>query len=160
MRSYSAVPFEVPYGTTEGQTKGDVAFESVLKDDAEALLSYIEEHLYADGEYRDYKHGTSLTLLGLCIMRCATHCMRVLLLHLGADADAVCLTYGVQFLRSAIPMTMTGRKFSKTMQATRETLAMCDLRRAQLRATQWCIANMPAEWRDLAEGILIRLRHA
>lgn len=134
------------------------AYENVCEDDAEALL--LTPSVDLDHVYSDYQHGTALTLLGVCIMRCATHCMRVLLLHLGADADAVCLKYGVQFLRSAIPMTMTGRKFSKTMQATRETLAMCDLRRAQLRATQWCIANMPAEWRDLAEGILIRLRHA
>lgn len=134
------------------------AMECVCKDDAEALLMCREVNVYY--EYRDMRQGTVVTLLGLSIMRRATKCMRVLLMEYGVNTEDVCLKFGVQFLRTAVPLTMTGRKFAKTHKLTRDVLAMCDLRRAQLSAMQWVLVNIPACWRDLSEDVLRRLRYA
>jgi hypothetical protein len=133
------------------------AFDCVIKGNAEGLLQCWGLDLKRD--YQDLAHRTSVTLLGLSILKNEYSCMRTLL-WLGANPDDICASFGFEFLQCQRHVNLTARELCKTDFSANIVLHLYELHRALLNATQWCIANMPAEWRDLAEGILIRLRHA
>jgi hypothetical protein len=120
------IPFKenTPFGK---YVTGDDAFEAVFRDDEEALLS-VSHTTNAAHEYCDFLRGTRVTLLGLCIMRRATRCMWVTLMHTNACPDDACLWFGVQFMRSAIPMTMSCREFCPYQRETLDVLIRYDLR--------------------------------
>lgn len=134
------------------------AINSVLKDDATSLLRCVDVDV--SHMYEDVRHQARITLLGLSILNRRICCMLTLLMDLDTDPDIVCAIFWIGFLRTTVPLTMTGRDFANMNEETRRVIDQYDLRRAQLRATQWALVNIPACWRDLSEDVLKRFRYA